>query len=226
MMPRMQPRGHPMSDLQPSRRHRVDDSVRLFKNPLLEKLSHVHPIVPLLVWGPVAVWLIWRAVVVHGLGLGGLAIIGVAGLVTWTLAEYLLHRYLFHFEPKTDLGRRFIYLFHGVHHDTPQDKTRLLMPPAGALPIIAVLYFMFWLVLPYPWAEPFTGFFIIGYLVYDYIHYATHHFPMKHPALQFLKHYHMRHHFSGEHGRYGVSSPFWDRVFGTYPEKSDRAARR
>jgi sterol desaturase/sphingolipid hydroxylase (fatty acid hydroxylase superfamily) len=100
------------------------------------------------------------------------------------------------------------------------------MPPAGALPIIAVLYLMFWLVLPYPWAEPFTGFFIIGYLVYDYIHYATHHFPMKHPALQFLKHYHMRHHFSGEHGRYGVSSPFWDRVFGTYPEKSGRAARR
>jgi sterol desaturase/sphingolipid hydroxylase (fatty acid hydroxylase superfamily) len=36
----------------------------------------------------------------------------------------------------------------------------------------------------------------------------------------------MRHHFSGEHGRYGVSSPFWDRVFGTYPEKSGRAARR
>ncbi len=100
------------------------------------------------------------------------------------------------------------------------------MPPAGALPIIVVLWLIFNLVLPAPWAEPFTGFFIIGYLIYDYIHYATHHFPMRHPALQFLKHYHMRHHFSKDPGRYGVSSPIWDLVFGTYPEKTDRAARR
>ena len=215
-----------MATLKPSRNHRVDESVRLFRNPLLEKLSHVHPIVPLLVWGPVAGWLLWRAVGVHGIGLAGMALIGGAGLLTWTLAEYLLHRYLFHYEPKTEIGQRFIYLFHGVHHDTPQDKTRLLMPPAGALPIIAVLYLLFYLALPYPWAEPFTGFFIIGYLVYDYIHYATHHFPMRHPVLQFLKRYHMQHHFSGEAGRYGVSSPLWDRLLGTFPSRSERQGKR
>ncbi|MGX0976474.1 dihydroceramide fatty acyl 2-hydroxylase [Roseovarius sp. MBR-51] len=214
-----------MLNHQPSRTHRVDESVRLFENPILEKLSHVHPIVPLLVWGPLAVWLLVRAVSVHGIGLSGMVVIGIAGLVTWTLAEYLLHRYLFHFEAKTDMGRRFLYLFHGVHHDTPQDKTRLLMPPAGALPIIAVLYLMFYMILPYPWAEPFTGFFIIGYLVYDYIHYATHHFPMRHPALKFLKHYHMRHHFSDDAGRYGVSSPLWDMIFRTYPTKPERTER-
>ncbi len=207
----------------PSGSYRVDESVRLFKNPLLEKLSHVHPIVPLLVWGPVAGWLIWRAIALHEISLAGLALIGIAGLLTWTLAEYLLHRYLFHYEPRTEAGKRFIYLFHGVHHDTPQDKTRLLMPPAGALPILAVLWLLFDFVLPSPWAEPFTGFFIIGYLIYDYIHYATHHFPMRHPAMKFLKHYHMRHHFAEESGRYGVSSPLWDWVFGTYPKKTERA---
>ena len=57
-----------MTSHQPSRTHRVDESVRLFENPLLEKLSHVHPIVPLLVWGPVAIWLIARAATVHGIG--------------------------------------------------------------------------------------------------------------------------------------------------------------
>lgn len=206
----------------PSRAYPVDHSVRLFKNPLLEKLSHVHPLVPLLIWGPLAGWLIWRAVAVHGIGLAGLALIGIAGLLTWTLAEYLLHRYLFHYEPTTEAGKKFIYLFHGVHHDTPQDKTRLLMPPAGAAPILAVLWLLFDFVLPHPWAVPFTGFFIIGYLIYDYIHYATHHFPMRHPALKFLKHYHMRHHFAGEHGRYGVSTPIWDWVFGTYPKRAER----
>jgi len=215
-----------MASHKPSRTHRVDASVRLFENPILERLSHVHPVVPLLVWAPVAAWLIWRAVALHGIGLAGLIGIGAAGLATWTLAEYLLHRYVFHFEPKTETGKKFLYLFHGVHHDTPQDKTRLLMPPAGALPIILTLYLLFYMVLPTPWAEPFTGFFIIGYLIYDYIHYATHHFPMRHPALKFLKHYHMRHHFSDDDGRYGVSSPVWDWVFGTDPARAERTQTR
>jgi sterol desaturase/sphingolipid hydroxylase (fatty acid hydroxylase superfamily) len=215
-----------MSNHQPSRTHRVDASVRLFENPVLEKLSHVHPIVPLLIWGPVAAFLLIRAVTVHGIGLPGMALIGVAGLVTWTLAEYLLHRFVFHFEPKSERGQRLMYLFHGVHHDTPQDKTRLLMPPAGALPIIVLFWLIFSLILPYPWAEPFTGFFIIGYLIYDYIHYATHHFPMRHPVLKFLKHYHMRHHFTDDDGRYGVSTPFWDWVFGTDPAKQPRTGKQ
>ena len=205
-----------MSENQSTRTRRVDESVRLFQNPLLEKLSHVHPIVPLLVWGPLAVWLVVRAVTVHDIGAAGLALIAVAGLLSWTLAEYLLHRFLFHFPAKSRLGQRFIYLFHGVHHDTPQDKTRLVMPPAGAAPILGVLWLLFSAVLPQPWAEPFTAFFIVGYLVYDYIHYATHHFPMRHPVLRYLKQYHMRHHFAAEGGRYGVSSPLWDLVFGTY----------
>ncbi|RRQ21039.1 sterol desaturase family protein [Thiohalobacter thiocyanaticus] len=193
-----------------------EQSIRLFDNPLLEALSHVHPIMPLLVWLPVAVWLLVRAVTVHGIGPIGLAGIGIAGLVTWTFAEYTLHRFVFHYPARSRLGKRFVFLFHGVHHDTPQDKTRLVMPPAGAALILGVLWLLFSSVLPHPWAEPFTAFFLLGYLVYDYIHYATHHFPMRHPVLRFLKQYHMHHHFSADAGRYGVSSPLWDRVFGTY----------
>ena len=94
-----------MSKHQQTRTRRVDESVRLFENPILEKLSHVHPIVPLLIWGPVAAWLLIRAVSVHHIGIGGLALIGVAGLFTWTLTEYLLHRYLFHFAPRSAAGK-------------------------------------------------------------------------------------------------------------------------
>ena len=79
------------------------------------------------------------------------------------------------------------------------------------------LYQIFRLAVPAPWIEPFCAFFILGYLVYDYIHYATHHFPMRHPALHFLKRFHLQHHYGAEGLRYGVSSPLWDRVFGTYP---------
>lgn len=199
-----------------------EQSIRLFDNPLLEALSHVHPIMPLLVWLPVAAWLLLRAVTVHEIGAAGLAGIGVAGLLTWTFAEYTLHRFVFHYPAKSRLGQRFVFLFHGVHHDTPQDKTRLVMPPVGAALILGVLWLLFSSVLPYPWAEPFTAFFLLGYLVYDYIHYATHHFPMRHPLLRFLKQYHMRHHFASDGGRFGVSSPLWDWVFGTYHPPRER----
>ena len=90
------------------------------------------------------------------------------------------------------------------------------MPPAGAVIIMLLLWFLFGLFIPAPWIEPFCAFFIIGYLVYDYIHYACHHFAMRHPVLHYLKLYHLQHHFSGENARYGVSSPLWDRVFRTF----------
>ena len=67
--------------------------------------------------------------------------------------------------------------------------------------------------------QPFCGGFIIGYLIYDYIHYSTHHFPMRSGLAKYLKHYHLKHHYSGEGGRYGVSSPLWDWVFGTDPSR-------
>ena len=124
---------------------------------------------------------------------------------------------MFHYPATSRIGKYLVFLFHGVHHATPRDKTRLVMPPAGGVIVMIVLYQIFRLAVPAPWIEPFCAFFIIGYLVYDYIHYATHHFPMKSPLLHFLKVYHLQHHYGAKGLRYGVSSPLWDRVFGTYP---------
>jgi sterol desaturase/sphingolipid hydroxylase (fatty acid hydroxylase superfamily) len=194
---------------------KAHQSIRLFENDFLERLTHVHPIVPLLFWSPVVVWLLWRSFAMHQLPLLPVLGIGVLGLVTWTLTEYCLHRFVFHYPARSRVGKWFVYLFHGNHHDDPRDKTRLVMPPAGAIPIMAALFFLFGLVIPAPWIEPFGAFFIVGYLIYDYIHYATHHFPMKNPVAKYLRRHHLKHHYSGERGRYGVSSPLWDFVFGT-----------
>ena len=193
-------------------------SIRLFHNDLLEALTHVHPVVPLLFWSPVVTWLLWRSIAVHHLPASGMALIAVLGLVVWSLAEYGLHRFVFHYPAKSRIGNYLVFMFHGVHHDAPRDRTRLVMPPAGAVIVMFLLWQIFHLVMPAPWIEPFCAFFIIGYLVYDYIHYGTHHFAMKHPALHFLKLYHLQHHYGAEGKRFGVSSPVWDRVFGTYPE--------
>ena len=191
---------------------RTAESVRLFRNDFLEALTHVHPIVPLLFWSPVVAWLLWRSAAVHELPATGMLAIGVFGLVVWTLTEYTLHRFLFHHPAEGRVGKYLVFLFHGVHHATPRDKTRLVMPPAGGVIVMAALYPIFRVLVPAPWIEPFCAFFIIGYMMYDYIHYATHHFPMRSPLLHFLKVYHLRHHYGAQGLRYGVSSPLWDRV--------------
>ncbi len=205
-----------MSD--PVEANRTESSVRLFQNDLLEALTHVHPLVPLLFWGPLAAFLLWRGFAVHDLPLAGLFAIGALGLFVWTLTEYCLHRFVFHFPAQSRAGKYLVFLFHGVHHATPRDKTRLVMPPAGGILLLIVLYQVFRLVVPVPWIDPFLAFFLIGYLAYDYIHYATHHFPMRAKLLHSLKVYHLQHHYGAKGVRFGVSSPIWDRVFGTYPD--------
>jgi sterol desaturase/sphingolipid hydroxylase (fatty acid hydroxylase superfamily) len=191
------------------------ESIRIFENNILESLTHVHPIVPLIFWSPIAAYLLWRSFGVLDLSLGGIALSGMAAVIVWTLTEYVLHRYAFHFPATSKVGKWLVFLFHGNHHHDPKDKTRLVFPPGGSIPIMIGLYYLFALVVPAAWIEPFMAFFIISYLTYDYIHYAVHHFPMKSPVAKFLKHYHLKHHYAGEEGRYGVSSPLWDYVFGT-----------
>jgi sterol desaturase/sphingolipid hydroxylase (fatty acid hydroxylase superfamily) len=67
------------------------------------------------------------------------------------------------------------------------------------------------------WVAPVFSGLIAGYLTYDMLHYATHHIPMRGRYGKFLRKYHMLHHFKTPDQRFGVSSPLWDRVFGTLP---------
>jgi sterol desaturase/sphingolipid hydroxylase (fatty acid hydroxylase superfamily) len=75
------------------------------------------------------------------------------------------------------------------------------------------------------WARPVFGGFVMGYIGYDLIHYATHHLPAAWGPLKALKRYHMQHHFKTPDQRYGVSSPSWDVVFGTKPEEAKKEPR-
>ena len=193
-------------------------SIRLFKNPVLEALTHVHPLVPLVTWGPVVVYLIYLS---YGAQLltSQITALVLAGLFTWTLMEYLLHRFVFHFHPRGAFQERIEYLIHGIHHDQPEDATRLVMPPAAAVILAVILFSLFRFVLGPSWVLPFFSGFLIGYLCYDYIHYAIHHFQMSSAMGKFLKSHHMKHHFMTHGARWGVSSPLWDIVFRTMKER-------
>jgi sterol desaturase/sphingolipid hydroxylase (fatty acid hydroxylase superfamily) len=189
--------------------------IRIFKNPLLEAMTHVHPAVPLILWGPIISYFFALFLYREDHTLAQLFWLAPVGLLVWTLTEYTLHRYVFHFPARSKAGKYFVFLFHGLHHDDPHDGTRLVMPPVPAILIVGLIYLIFSLLVPSTWLHGFMAWFLIGYLIYDYIHYATHHWPMTSKVGRYLRAYHLKHHFSGEESRYGVSSPLWDFVFKT-----------
>jgi sterol desaturase/sphingolipid hydroxylase (fatty acid hydroxylase superfamily) len=200
------------------------EPIRLFKSDFLEFFTHITPAVVVAIWAPVAVLFLAGAIASLPAGASALHIPAgfAAGLFIWTLAEYTVHRFLFHLEPQGETAKKIFFLFHGVHHAQPNCKTRLVMPPAASIPGALIAYGLFYLVIAVvfnapQWLAPFFSGFVTGYLVYDMIHYATHHMPMKGRAMKYLKKYHMLHHFKTPDDRFGVSSPVWDIVFRTYP---------
>jgi sterol desaturase/sphingolipid hydroxylase (fatty acid hydroxylase superfamily) len=201
------------------------EPIRLFKSDFLEFFTHITPTAVVLIWLPVAIYFMVAASVQRPSGTSPFFIPAgfFAGLFLWTFSEYILHRFLFHFPPRNEQQYKIFFLFHGVHHAQPQVKTRLVMPPVVSIPMSLLFYGFFHLLLAVllnapAWVGPLTSGFIIGYLIYDLTHYATHHLPMRSGFFKYLKRYHLRHHYKTPDQRFGVSSPLWDVVFGTKPE--------
>jgi 4-hydroxysphinganine ceramide fatty acyl 2-hydroxylase len=193
---------------------KANETVRMFKSDFMEFFSHVHPATPLVIYGPLITYALYVALWQRALSI--LAGVGLflLGLFFWTLIEYIIHRYAFHHEARTQIGKQFHFIVHGVHHDYPNDAKRLVMPPVISIPLALLFYGLFFLLFgssaPAVWAG-----LAAGYVCYDSIHYAIHHFPMKAGILNRLKQHHLRHHYHDDHSGYGVSSPLWDYVFGT-----------
>jgi len=202
----------------PERSARLAASPELFDSGFLNFFSRVHPAVPAVIFVPVIV--VMELLGARD-GLGGASMIGltVAGLAVWTLTEYWLHRLVFHWQPSFRGGDRLHFIIHGVHHDHPNDKLRLVMPPAVAIPLAALFFGAFTLIAGTPSAYPAFAGFIAGYLVYDYTHYYLHHAVPKTDLGKRLREQHMRHHFQDHRYGFGVSSPIWDAVFRTMPRK-------
>ena len=199
-------------------------SPRLFRNPVLDWLSRVHHFVPLLVYIPLlAALLVWPRERMPGARLIA-ALAG--GYLLWTLVEYLGHRLLFHYRPRSPAGRRIHFLIHGVHHDHPSDPLRLVMPPLMSLPIIAVAGAVLWCVLGFSLSMPALAGFVVGYLAYDMLHFHMHHAQPRSALGRLLRYRHMYHHFRDDSCWFGVSAPWWDAVFGTRPAGRDIGSRK
>jgi sterol desaturase/sphingolipid hydroxylase (fatty acid hydroxylase superfamily) len=195
------------------------ETCRMFESDLLERFSRIHPATPFIAWVPVAVLLLVQSSRRHDVSPAGMVALFAAGMLTWTLAEYVLHRYVFHWTNDTPWGRRIHFLLHGVHHDYPSDKDRLVMPLLTSVPLAVIFYSLFALTVGRSLGDPAFAGFTVGYLFYDGTHYYVHHFVPTTRWGKFLRRHHLTHHFADHDGGFGVSTPLWDLVFHTMPEK-------
>jgi sterol desaturase/sphingolipid hydroxylase (fatty acid hydroxylase superfamily) len=202
-----------------------DETVRMFKSDFMESLSRVHPSVPLIIFVPVILYMLYLSIFDYKISF--LSIVGliVFGLFIWTITEYLLHRFIFHLELKGKIGARIHFIFHGVHHDYPSDSRRLVMPPSVSIPLATLFFFLFKFLIGDVFVFPFFAGFLVGYLFYDITHYAIHHFNMHSKFWLAIKNHHIKHHYQDPAKGYGVSSPIWDYIFKThYPTKEEKRA--
>lgn len=191
------------------------ESPRMFESDFVDFFSRTHPMIVPMLFVPTAAYLLWHGHTDVGVGIALSAVLFSGGFVTWTLAEYWLHRLFFHWQPRFAGGERMHFLVHGVHHTWPKDKYRLVMPPAVSITLFFLFLAIFRLVCGPVFVWPFHAGFVIGYMTYDLTHYYIHHFNPKSEYGRRLKKNHMLHHFKDDSVRFGVSNMIWDRVFGT-----------
>ena len=195
---------------------------KVFENRFLEVFTKAAPQVSVATYSSIVIGLCiltyyWQ--VVDQLWLAASIFIGAT--LSWTFFEYLFHRYvnhLDHFFPESTFAQKLSYTLHGIHHEYPRDKERLIMPPLPGILISAILFFSFYGVMGQYAIIYFPGF-LTGYLIYVAIHYGTHKFrPPK--TLKFLWRHHALHHYKYPNHAFGVSTTVWDHVFRTMPPKN------
>ncbi len=187
---------------------------QLFRNPYLERLTKGHP---LIIWGmylPVIIGLpVYAATALH-MPLSKVALWFFGGLLFWTLFEYLMHRFAFHWGSESPRAQKFTYIMHGNHHHYPRDRNRLFMPPVPSLILTGAIFGLQYLLLRDAAFLFFPGF-ILGYLLYASIHYAIHAWNPPFKWMKPLWRNHHLHHYKNEERGFCVSSTIWDHVFGT-----------
>jgi sterol desaturase/sphingolipid hydroxylase (fatty acid hydroxylase superfamily) len=146
-----------------------------------------------------------------GLALTGPLLALLAGAFTWTLAEYLLHRVVFHELSQAALGAR----EHRQHHAQPDYFAPAWQKALAALALTALLLPGLSLAAGPAIATAFTAGFIAMYLVYEVLHRRCHTRPPRGRYGRWRRRNHFAHHFVDPRRGHGVTTPLWDHVFGT-----------
>ncbi|KAE8270462.1 hypothetical protein A4X09_0g1863 [Tilletia walkeri] len=139
------------------------------------------------------------------------------GVVIWTILEYTMHRFLFHVDdmlPDKPIFLLLHFLLHGIHHYLPMDRLRLVMPPLLFILLQAPFTSLAHKVFPAAVANGIIAGAFAMYICYDCMHYALHHSKLP-TYMRKMKKYHLEHHYKNYELGFGVTSKFWDVIFGT-----------
>jgi sterol desaturase/sphingolipid hydroxylase (fatty acid hydroxylase superfamily) len=150
-----------------------------------------------------------------GMGRHVLAI--ACGVLTWTLLEYVIHRWMGH-------DRRFRKSPFGVEHIRHHIEGNYFAPTykkllaaALAAPIVATPAI---LLVGFANGALYTVGMLAFYGMYELLH-RRHHTHAGFGAYgRFLRRHHFHHHFVDGRVNHGVTSPLWDFVFRTYDRPS------
>jgi len=198
---------------------------RLFESQYIEMLTKTHPLV---IWGmylPVIIILLMYGYGRLDFSFVYIVVMFTAGVFSWTLFEYVMHRFVFHLVAESPRAQRIIYVLHGNHHEYPRDKERLFMPPVPSMILACIVFSIFFMLIGNKVYLFFPGF-LLGYLLYGTMHFAIHAWNPPYKWMKPLWRNHHLHHYKNEQQGFGVSTTLWDRLFGTMfdlnKEKEDK----
>lgn len=191
----------------------VEEAKKLLSNSLINKLTYTNAYSYYATYLMLILFFCYHAL--HHVSWFGLLLSLLTGYMAWTFVEYLIHRFIFHWESSHPAIKLMRFIIHDVHHAYPRDVPRSITPLILSLPIAVILYVVFKLLLGTYVDGIFAGL-LMGYVLYSVIHDSTHHFPMKYPVLNILKKHHMHHHYFDVSHNFAVSNPVWDVIFRTY----------
>jgi sterol desaturase/sphingolipid hydroxylase (fatty acid hydroxylase superfamily) len=130
-----------------------------------------------------------------------------AGYVAWTIAEYAIHRFLFH---------RWYRREHFAHHARP--TAYIGVPPWQTLLAFAAAGAAFVAFGGASFGGSAAVGLLAGYFSYIFVHQRIHHEPRLRHARSLYRRPRAAHelHHRGVEANFGVVHPFWDHVFRTY----------
>lgn len=148
------------------------------------------------------------------------------GLLSWGLGEYLLHRFVFHCGAHSICSGAHVYTLHLAHHDDPQSVDQLFISLRMSAPTAIVYCLLAWGILGnwHSVAYLFIGL-VAGYSTYEWLHYQAHHGKPNRRLFLYLKKYHLLHHGETPNLRFGVTSPLFDYLFGTFEPVNNQQAK-
>ena len=190
---------------------------------LYMKMARTHHLAPVIIFGSLSLLQTLAAIVWGGFSPAKMILLYLAGFCMWTVVEYVLHRFPFHYVTEKEPLRLLTGGLHLLHHEIPNRGDYVVSPILLSTPFYLLISGLLYLITKNIFSTAlFMAGLALAYLCYEWVHYSTHHRVAKTSFGKYLKRHHMMHHFKDSQNYFGVTSPFWDWMFGTLPKNDEQ----